>query len=510
MKNKLIIKKIVITILIFLSLIFIKNYSSAYTGFKNFNNSPRMTIKVNSEKYDNVVISFRDFSSLDPNKIKFYTVVNGKVGNEIKDSNFLAKDVEKHYGIKDKSILVDCVYTISNKYLNKKTNSFYVTVADKYNSDCKLQAYFRIKNSKGKYTADSAPRVSDFKSDGKNLTFTVQDWVGVNYVKLYDMYGSNPSKEVAVKNNLARGNTKLSFPLSSFTLKNGKYKIKIITLDNNKTDKQMATRVVNFVLEPPSDIKLNKTNIELEKGKTVKLEATISGDISDKKIIWSSSNTSIATVKDDGTVTGKGKGKATITAKLANGKTATCIVNVKENENKKGQEKLLKSLRYAYKFTVKAGGHITYADHDDPRRDDRLEKGYSDCSHFVYRVFQHSGMMKKFVPSYNWGHHGCPKTVDVAHFRKGQRWNYSKASPGDVIWEHYGPGTSNHVYIYIGNGKIIECSAGHKAGKAVDVRSVRSPNSSTKKYERKIIHFKDFPDAPNSYFDLKTQTIKFK
>ena len=163
MKNKLIIKKIVITILIFLSLIFIKNYSSAYTGFKNFNNSPRMTIKVNSEKYDDVVISFRDFSSLDPNKIKFYTVVNGKVGSEIKDSNFLAKDVEKHYGIKDKSILVDCVYTISNKYLNKKTNSFYVTVADKYNSDCKLQAYFRIKNSKGKYTADSAPRVSDFK-----------------------------------------------------------------------------------------------------------------------------------------------------------------------------------------------------------------------------------------------------------------------------------------------------------------------------------------------------------
>ena len=56
----------------------------------------------------------------------------------------------------------------------------------------------------------------------------------------------------------------------------------------------------------------------------------------------------------------------------------------------------------------------------------------------------------------------------------------------------------------------IECSSGHPHGKAVNVGKVRRANSSTIKYRRKIIHFIDFPEDPNSYFDLKTQTIKYK
>lgn len=507
MNNKINIKKIVFVFLIFGTIVFMKNYSNAYTGFKSFDNSPRMTIKVNSEKYDDVVITFRDFSSLDPNKIKFYTAENGKIGNEITASDFLAKDVEKHYGTKDTSILVDCVYTISNKYLNKKTNSFYVTVADKYNSDCKLEAFFRIKNSNGKYSADSAPRVKDWKINNGIVSFIVQDWVGVNYVKLYDMYGNNPAKEVFTKTNLPRGNNKVSFSLTLFTQKNGKYKIKIITQDSNKTYKQMATRVVNFSLD--DSIKLNKTSITLEKGKTEKLTATTSNSIT-----WSSSNTSVAAVKD-GTVTAKAKGTATITVTASNGKTATCEVKVTESSTAgtiRGKQKLIESLRYAYRFSTQAGGHITYinSSNGDHRNRGRLEKGYSDCSWFVFRVYEHTGMMKKFVHSLDWGYHGCPKTEDVAVFNKGQKWDYSNASPGDVIWEHYGGGRSNHVYIYLGNGKQIECSSGHAHGKAVNVGKVRRANSSTIKYKRKIVHFKDFPKAPNSYFDLKTQTIMYK
>ena len=166
-----------------------------------------------TKTYDDVVISFRDFSSLDPANIKFYTVENGKIGNEIKGGNFLKKDIEKHYGVKDTSILVDCIYTISNEYLNKKTNNFYVVAADKYNSDCKLQAFFRIKNANVRYSADTAPRVSNFVASNGSVTFTAQDWVGINYIKFYDMYSSNPSKLVTQKTNLPRGNSKVKINL---------------------------------------------------------------------------------------------------------------------------------------------------------------------------------------------------------------------------------------------------------------------------------------------------------
>lgn len=81
----------------------------------------------------------------------------------------------------------------------------------------------------------------------------------------------------------------------------------------------------------PSSISLNKTSATIETGKTVSLTATITpSNATDKTVTWSSSNTSIATVSG-GIVTGKSVGNATITAKTNNGKTATCIVTVKNS-----------------------------------------------------------------------------------------------------------------------------------------------------------------------------------
>lgn len=50
-----------------------------------------------------------------------------------------------------------------------------------------------------------------------------------------------------------------------------------------------------------------------------------------KALTWRSSNTSVATVSSVGKVTAKKMGKATITAKSANGKIATCVVTVKRS-----------------------------------------------------------------------------------------------------------------------------------------------------------------------------------
>ena len=501
--------KLIILTIMFIFCIIIANKCEASTGFKFFNNSPRMTIKVNSNKYDDVVIKFRDFSSLDESKIFFYEANNGEIGKKITDSKFIKK-IDKHYGTQNSSILVDVIYTISNEYLSKKTNSFYVTVTDKNNSDCQLKAFFRIKSDGVKYTVDSAPRVKNWKINNGIVSFTVQDWVGVKYVKLYDMLSANTSKVVVEKNNLSRGNTTIKFSIDKFTKKNGFYKIKIETQDNNKTYKQKAERIVFFSILSEDQISLDKTSITLAKGKTYKLSAKTNNS----NISWTSSNEKIATV-NSGLITAKGVGSATITATTSSGKKATCKVKVTESSTSgttRGKQKLIESLRYAYRFSTQAGGHITYIDssHGDHRNRGRLEKGYSDCSWFVYRVYQHTGMMKKFVHSLDWGYHGCPKTEDVAVFNKGQKWDYSNASPGDVIWEHYGGGRSNHVYIYLGNGMKIGCSSGHAHGKAVNVGKVHRADSSTKKYKRKIVHFRDFPKDPNSYFDLKTQTIKYK
>lgn len=64
-------------------------------------------------------------------------------------------------------------------------------------------------------------------------------------------------------------------------------------------------------------------------GKTVKLSVLfVPSNASNKSITWSSSNNSVATVSN-GTVTGKKKGKVTITARGADGKSVTSTITVK-------------------------------------------------------------------------------------------------------------------------------------------------------------------------------------
>ena len=82
---------------------------------------------------------------------------------------------------------------------------------------------------------------------------------------------------------------------------------------------------------PAKKVTLNKTELTLDVGKSEKLVATLDPANSTSTIEWSSSNPSVADVKN-GVVTAKKGGSATITVKTSNDKTATCKVNVKEKE----------------------------------------------------------------------------------------------------------------------------------------------------------------------------------
>ena len=103
-----------------------------------------------------------------------------------------------------------------------------------------------------------------------------------------------------------------------------------ITLYNGKTAQCKVT-----VKSAPTSVKLSKTSITLSKGATYTIsESTNSGSYANAaNLKWSSTNTSIATVKkgsgNKAVITAKSKGTAYIKITLYNGKTATCKVTVK-------------------------------------------------------------------------------------------------------------------------------------------------------------------------------------
>lgn len=79
---------------------------------------------------------------------------------------------------------------------------------------------------------------------------------------------------------------------------------------------------------PVSSVSVSPTSVTLKVGDTKKLTATVSpGDAQNKSVLWTSSDSSVATVDTSGSVKAKKAGKATITAKSGN-KTATCTVTV--------------------------------------------------------------------------------------------------------------------------------------------------------------------------------------
>ena len=88
-----------------------------------------------------------------------------------------------------------------------------------------------------------------------------------------------------------------------------------------------ATCKITVVI-PVTSVSLSKNSIELIKGDSETLVATINPtDATDKSLSWSSSDSSVATV-NNGEVSAVGGGSATITVKASNGKAATCSVVV--------------------------------------------------------------------------------------------------------------------------------------------------------------------------------------
>ena len=105
----------------------------------------------------------------------------------------------------------------------------------------------------------------------------------------------------------------------------GKTTITVTTVDGSKT----ATCIVTVTV-PVTGVKLNKETLELFTDGSETLTATVEpGNATNKNVTWNTSDNTVATVDENGTVTAVGAGEATITVTTEDGsKTATCIVTV--------------------------------------------------------------------------------------------------------------------------------------------------------------------------------------
>jgi len=125
----------------------------------------------------------------------------------------------------------------------------------------------------------------------------------------------------------------------------------IAKTESGKTAK--CTVTVKEIKE--TSVKLDKSSIKIVVGESVTLNATVSpGNASFKNVTWSSGNKNIATVSSSGVVTGVKNGKATITAKTVNGKTAKCVVTVVPLPSKVTLNKSTMTIIAGKYFTLKA------------------------------------------------------------------------------------------------------------------------------------------------------------
>ena len=99
-------------------------------------------------------------------------------------------------------------------------------------------------------------------------------------------------------------------------------------------DKQATCTVtVNKQTIAVSKITLNQTTAKLVEGEVVLLTATVNPEnATDNVVTWTTSNSKVATVDEEGVVTAISKGTAIITAK-AGGKSARCVVTVEATED---------------------------------------------------------------------------------------------------------------------------------------------------------------------------------
>lgn len=113
-------------------------------------------------------------------------------------------------------------------------------------------------------------------------------------------------------------------------IKEGDAIIKVLTEDRDKSA-MCLVKVVNAAI-PVENVTLSETELSLEEGETAVLEATVLPEnATNKNIVWSSTDNTIASVDANGMIVALKEGEAEISVTSEDGnKTAVCKVNVQK------------------------------------------------------------------------------------------------------------------------------------------------------------------------------------
>ncbi|MBR3237773.1 MAG: Ig-like domain-containing protein, partial [Oscillospiraceae bacterium] len=120
------------------------------------------------------------------------------------------------------------------------------------------------------------------------------------------------------------------------------------------TDNDLEEYIDIHVLTPPQKITLSKTEATLAVGDTLALKKKLTPADAETDLAWSSSKPSVATVSKKGVVTALKTGKAKITVKTDNGKSASATITVKPAPKKVRLNKSKATLGVREKLTLTA------------------------------------------------------------------------------------------------------------------------------------------------------------
>ncbi len=252
---------------------------------------------------------------------------NGKTGYVA--TNYITKDV-KTLKLKSSSANV----MIGNTYKIKTKDSNLGTITYK-SSNTKIAKV----SSSGKITAKAYGTAKiTVKAVGQTKTFTVKVKKKATKVKLSatkKTLGIGEKYTISVKLSPSgsfyggitykSSNTKVATVSETGKIKAKKKGTTTITV---KTANGKKATVKVTVKKAPTKITLNAKSKTIKKNKTYTVKAKLSSG-SAGAITYKSSNTKVAKVNSNGKITAKKKGKATITAKTYNGKTAKIKIKVK-------------------------------------------------------------------------------------------------------------------------------------------------------------------------------------